>query len=81
MKIISVLILSLSLLMLSAFLSGTEQFKPMECSAFSPNRCVDELSGGCPNGTIYTFSCASDICGNQTTPQCLICVTTDPGEN
>lgn len=35
--------------------------------------CVDERHG-C-GGTIYTFSCASDICGNKTNPQCYICVT------
>ena len=35
--------------------------------------CVDERLG-C-NGTVYTFSCASDICNNQTEPQCYICVS------
>lgn len=34
--------------------------------------CIDERSG-C-EGTVYTFSCGSDICQNQSDPQCYICV-------
>jgi hypothetical protein len=33
--------------------------------------CVDERNG-C-DGTVYTFACGSDICGNENNPQCYIC--------
>jgi len=41
--------------------------------------CVDERAG-C-QGTIRTFSCASDICGNSAANECYICISSDPGEN
>lgn len=41
--------------------------------------CTDERDA-C-DGTVRTFSCSSDICGNQSDPQCYICVAGDPGKN
>lgn len=72
--------LGLVLFLGTASLSELETFENLKCLATTGSTCVDERDE-CDEGEIWTFSCASDICGNQDDPQCYICVEGDNGDN
>jgi hypothetical protein len=73
MKIILSLILGILIVIGTALISHQNFFSDSRCSAFSLSVCEDNRP--CENNEeLWTFACASDICGNSSKTECYVCV-------
>jgi len=78
---LAILLVPLFLLSASAPTLGVEKVPRQSDGLMETQRSVCEMSSECPDernaceGTVYTFSCASDICNNGDGSECYICVS------